>query len=428
MAVLSKRLPHPRCASLIIFRYAVLTCFVLLTIAPRVISSVPVLNSNDVQSLTESKCVVAIANNGLKQTTQGDGTATELLSYVDVAFKDEPTVFVGLADLQKFVWPNGKRLESSINHEQTTAVVFPRLVEDRTCLQKPNYFSRYPNSFPYTSPVSAERLVDFINSHCNTFRKSDGSVTIGGLHREYLLNNLFSVKDAPNSLTMAEIFGNLTSSTHDGVCMKDDEDGRIVCNTQDTVDSRKLFANAAKCERISMPSKEEFLQGYLFQSKPVIITGAIDHWPALSKWTQDFLRNQYGEKEVHIKLTPKGEYEGVEPARIWENYDTFQIPQKVLEHLLFSDLVVVRPAGLNMNFSEFIDLMHNISEGQITNVSAYLEYTTISSYFPELLDDLEEILFFRDVLNLSLLNIWLSDGNTLGKTHFDPYDNFLCQV
>ncbi|KAL8618973.1 hypothetical protein ACOMHN_018356 [Nucella lapillus] len=36
--------------------------------------------------------------------------------------------------------------------------------------------------------------------------------------------------------------------------------------------------------------------------------------------------------------------------------------------------------------------------------------------------------FFENVLKLAHLNIWLSDGNTLGKAHFDPFDNFLCQI
>lgn len=32
------------------------------------------------------------------------------------------------------------------------------------------------------------------------------------------------------------------------------------------------------------------------------------------------------------------------------------------------------------------------------------------------------------VLKRRHLNIWLSNGNTLGKLHYDPFDNFLCQI
>ena len=60
--------------------------------------------------------------------------------------------------------------------------------------------------------------------------------------------------------------------------------------------------------------------------------------------------------------------------------------------------------------------------------SAYLEYSSIPNYLPELEQNVEEFPFVQGLLKRRHLNIWLSDGNTLGKLHFDPFDNFLCQV
>jgi lysine-specific demethylase 8 len=37
-------------------------------------------------------------------------------------------------------------------------------------------------------------------------------------------------------------------------------------------------------ERIHCPSIEEFLRDYMQKKKPVILTGCIDHWPAMKKW------------------------------------------------------------------------------------------------------------------------------------------------
>ncbi len=37
-------------------------------------------------------------------------------------------------------------------------------------------------------------------------------------------------------------------------------------------------------ERIHCPSIEQFLTGYMQTKKPVILTGCIDHWPAMKKW------------------------------------------------------------------------------------------------------------------------------------------------
>ncbi|XP_077997049.1 bifunctional peptidase and (3S)-lysyl hydroxylase Jmjd7-like [Glandiceps talaboti] len=183
----------------------------------------------------------------------------------------------------------------------------------------------------------------------------------------------------------------------------------------------------AKCERIPMPSKDEFFQEFLKRSKPVIITDAMQNWDALKKWSNKYLRKLYGDKKIHIKLAPHGEFEGCEPARIWEDHRVFKIPQRVRDQLSVTDLVVVRPAKLDLNFSEFVDMIENKTL-KVNNVSAYLEYSSIPEYMPELEDDIQEFPFVKGRLSRRHLNIWISDGNTLGKLHFDPFDNFLCMI
>ncbi|XP_006818312.2 bifunctional peptidase and (3S)-lysyl hydroxylase Jmjd7-like [Saccoglossus kowalevskii] len=181
------------------------------------------------------------------------------------------------------------------------------------------------------------------------------------------------------------------------------------------------------CDKISMPSKEIFFNNYLKRSKPVIITGAMDDWDAITKWSNEFLREKYGKKEIHIKLAPNGEFEGCEPAEVWESYQTFSVPEIVKSQLPFPDLVVVRPATMNINFSEFMDMIDN-ERLKENNISAYLEYSSIPQYMPELEKDIKELPFVKDRLIRKHLNIWISDGNTLGKLHFDPFDNFLCMI
>ena len=47
-------------------------------------------------------------------------------------------------------------------------------------------------------------------------------------------------------------------------------------------------------------SYDDFARQYLFPGKPVIITGAIQHWSALSTWTPDFFRRTYGNLNLDI--------------------------------------------------------------------------------------------------------------------------------
>ena len=45
---------------------------------------------------------------------------------------------------------------------------------------------------------------------------------------------------------------------------------------------------------------ERYVRDYVDPLKPVVITGALEHWPARSKWTFDFFRDRYGELPLEI--------------------------------------------------------------------------------------------------------------------------------
>ncbi|KAK7471744.1 hypothetical protein BaRGS_00035626 [Batillaria attramentaria] len=408
----------------------VFLCVFILANLPGKVAVTPVITPHGVISTSREKCVVAISDKLLQQTTRvGKDASSDLLSLTDVAFREEPNVVIGVSSLEHFEWPSGKRLEFDQNTKDPTdptAVVFPRIVEDRTCLLTRSSFAE-PTGIEYTGSGAVADFIAFVNKHCNTYRADDGKLTLEGLHRKALLEDLFKVEQLPQSVTISQVFQTTDLHHSDKNCLR--EDGSDVCYSSQSVHRGiEKFRDIPRCERISLPSRHKFFNEYLARSRPVIITDAMDNWPAMSKWTTEFLRDRYGDKNVHIKLTPKGEYEGVEPASIWDDFTTFKIPQAVLKQLPYPDLVVVRPAALDIKFSDFLDLIRNVSEGTLNSVSAYLEYTAVSDYFPELKDDVEEMPFFKNTLQLKHQNIWLSDGNTLGKTHFDPFDNFLCQI
>lgn len=128
---------------------------------------------------------------------------------------------------------------------------------------------------------------------------------------------------------------------------------------------------------------------------------------------------------VRVAFAPYGEYEGCEKASDFEDFKEFKFPDIVKSQLHFSDLVVVRPAFLEIDFSTFMGILQSSNN---SDISAYLEYSSIPSLLPELEQDIKEMPFVSGELKRRHLNIWLSNGNTLGKLHFDPYDNFLCQV
>ena len=315
-----------------------------------------------------------------------------ILIEVSNIFQDEPTVFIGQYVHSspatnnvsshygsKILWKNShNQLHASNEHVDSPSYLafYKREPKDRTCLLNPPKTTFF--AVPYTGQISVEILLQFVNEKCHVFRTPHGALTHEGLFHQHMLLNLYSPKHSME-----------------------------------------------ECVEIQhMPTKVEFFSEYLFRSKPVVIKNALKNYPVMKKWTSDYLHELYGPKHIHIKLTEDGIFEGVESAKLWSSYREDRIPDEVRSQLKFPDLVVVRPATSEMLFSSFLDL---ISSGNLT-YSAYLEYSSIPYYMPELVNDILEMPFLDGELKRKHLNMWLSDGNTLGKLHFDPYDNFLCQV
>ena len=403
--------------------------------------ALPTFNPDAIVSASGSSCHVL----AFSDKTAAQETTNLLRSLADVSFRDESTVIVGKLspqiDLHSF-WPDTQplKVENGLNRSamHQSIFIFGRVKKDRACLLLPNKQLAVPSAiqiviFPkaaqkseFSRSAAELKIVNEINEICNTFRNADGSINFKGLHRNEILNNLFHIPSdlvqntKSNEDESSSLYLNDLERSH---CFMNDELGDDDVNCQ----IKHFDQHYDQCEKISMPSQAHFFHEYLSLSKPVIITGAIDKWVAFKKWTKSFLKEKYGKTKVHIKATPNGEYEGVQDKSLWESNRYFHIPKQVEEQLPYPDLVVERPASLDMLFSEFLDLIENVSRGNTVNMSAYLEYSSIADYFPELKSDITDLEFIN-MLELASLNIWLSDGNTLGKLHFDPFDNLLCQV
>src|SRR5206468_1808466 len=57
-------------------------------------------------------------------------------------------------------------------------------------------------------------------------------------------------------------------------------------------------------ERVHAPTIPEFDARWGSRLRPVVITGAIDGWPALQGWTLDHLRAVHGDRLVGVRLSP----------------------------------------------------------------------------------------------------------------------------
>jgi jumonji domain-containing protein 7 len=130
-----------------------------------------------------------------------------------------------------------------------------------------------------------------------------------------------------------------------------------------------------------------------------------------------------------VKLGANGVFEGPELRSKWLDSGTNILPEFTKGKIEFPELVMVRPGQAELSMSEILQLFQNETRNLDLDswISAYIEYTPMSSNFAELKTDVPESELFRE-LKLKHQNIWIGDGQTLGKMHFDEFENSLVMI
>ena len=146
---------------------------------------------------------------------------------------------------------------------------------------------------------------------------------------------------------------------------------------------------------------EDFVNNYKCCSKPVLIKGAISHWPALSKnsghqWNVSYLKNIAGYRTV--------------PIEIGSRYTDDDWTQTLMTVNDF-----IKKYVLNTNQDK----------------KGYLAQHTLFDQISELKDDFdipEYCYTGEDNLDDIAINIWFGPSKTVSPLHTDPKHNCLCQV
>ena len=155
----------------------------------------------------------------------------------------------------------------------------------------------------------------------------------------------------------------------------------------------------ATIDRRHQLAYEEFAEEYLFPNKPVIISGAVDGWGALYKWTPDYFKEKYASKSLSID-------------------------------------------GTNYTMADFVD---RVNSSRPENPAPYLRNAIVEEFLPELLVDIEPLprYFFPNWLDGKLSGVLRSrlhngspelyiggSGAKFPFLHFDSYHThaFLTQI
>ena len=144
---------------------------------------------------------------------------------------------------------------------------------------------------------------------------------------------------------------------------------------------------------------EDFVDKYKSKSKPVVIKGAISHWPALSensihRWNIHYIKNIAGYRTVPVELGSKYTHE---------------------------------------NWSQTLMTLHNFIDKYVNAENpdqiGYLAQHNLFDQISELKDDFDipEYCLTGEEDDV-VINVWFGPSKTVSPLHTDPKHNCLCQV
>jgi hypothetical protein len=164
---------------------------------------------------------------------------------------------------------------------------------------------------------------------------------------------------------------------------------------------RALSPRDAPIERRAGLGSDEFLERYYAANRPVILTGEMSGWPALAKWTPEYLKHAVGSKTI--------EFQGDRSKS-----DRFEIHKDAHRR--------------EMPFDQFIDLVSRPGAGNDAYLTAYnsaRNTQAISALHPDL--GFPEKFLNPDVEQPNGM-MWIGPAGTLTSLHHDLTNNLIAQV
>jgi ribosomal protein L16 Arg81 hydroxylase len=165
--------------------------------------------------------------------------------------------------------------------------------------------------------------------------------------------------------------------------------------------SNRMSASTEQVPRVHKPSRQEFLDGYYSQNRPVIIEGAMNDWPAMTQWTAENLKRRFGDRIVELQANRN-------------NDSLYELNQEKLKQ--------------DMTFGEFVDITE--TAGQTNNW--YMTANNSGKNKAALRELWDDIVLFPDYLRdddpTNRGFFWFGPAGTVTPLHHDLTNNFMAQV
>jgi len=162
---------------------------------------------------------------------------------------------------------------------------------------------------------------------------------------------------------------------------------------------RQLDPSEQVIPRLHKPDPEDFLCNYYSKGIPVVLTGIFDDWPAMAKWSPDYLKTRFGQFTVEAMLRRDSD----------KNYELNKDEHKT-----------------KINFDQFLDLVN----GPPSNDSYMVAHNfSLPGPLLDMAQDIREIPgLLRPPDNLTEINLWIGPAGTVTPLHHDSSNVLLGQM
>jgi Cupin-like domain len=142
---------------------------------------------------------------------------------------------------------------------------------------------------------------------------------------------------------------------------------------------------------------QDFLHFFVLQYRPVIIRGAIAHWPAVHKWSPEYLREVVAGSKIVIKS--KSDYGATGSKRHFED-------------------------SKEVDFAEVVDMMTRDDAPDIS----YARQTRVWKDIAQLAADVEDLGYAPANVAKTDGSLWVGPAGTVAQMHWDPAHNLFAQI
>jgi hypothetical protein len=153
--------------------------------------------------------------------------------------------------------------------------------------------------------------------------------------------------------------------------------------------------------RVRKPSRQAFLDDFYAANRPVVIEDAMNDWPAMTKWTADYLKTRCGAQIVEVQANRNAD----------ANYELNQA--QLRQEMAFAQFVDRVESGVETN--DFYITANNSGRNRAALRVLWEDIVVFPDYLRS--DDPDDNGFF-----------WYGPAGTVTPVHHDLTNNFMAQV